>query len=81
MRRAPSIHVDAGFFFFGPFFFFAMTLSMSPLTLKEQWLQRHECDMNGLWRIGASNGEATHQRRNAVDRGGERHLAMSVIGT
>jgi len=32
------------------FFFFAMTLSMSPLTVKEQWLQRHECHMNGLWR-------------------------------
>jgi hypothetical protein len=29
------------------FFFFAMTLSMLPLTLKGQWLQRHECDMNG----------------------------------
>jgi hypothetical protein len=34
------------------FFFFAMTLSVLSLTLKEQWLQRHECDMNGLWRIG-----------------------------
>jgi hypothetical protein len=24
-----------------------------PLTVREQWLQRYECDMNGLWRIAA----------------------------
>jgi hypothetical protein len=42
------------------FFFFAMTLSMLPLTVKEQWRQRHECDMNALWRIRAA---ADSQRR------------------
>jgi len=36
--------------------------------------------MNGLWRIGASRGQATHQRRGAVDRGRDRHLVMSAIG-
>ncbi len=53
------------------FFFFAMTLSTLPLPQKEQWLQRHECDMNGLWRIGSSSGQATHQRRR---RGGSRPI-------
>jgi hypothetical protein len=33
-------------------FFFDMTLFLDVTPYrKEQWLQRHECDMNGLWRI------------------------------
>ena len=43
-----------------------------PLTVREQWLRRHECEVNDLWRIGSSGGQATHQRRDAVDRGQDR---------
>src|SRR5262249_16503655 len=56
-----------------------MTVSMSPLTVKERWLQRHECDMNGLWRIGASSGQARPGSRRRASPGDVRYWHLADI--